>query len=357
MVLQGQVCQNNRGDAKVQADALLKAQDFAEMTDNYKLKGLVYGDLGNMYKTQGQVDSSIRYFKQAYQSFVKLNDNRNSIIVLLDIGTEFLQISRFDSAKSYFLYAEKIAKHSNDTLLHSTIYRSLGSVYLKQKDFNQAIYFYKKAPKTSTELHNSNKWFLLANAYIRTGKTDSTRYCLNRVKDLHEMTPDYYQLWGILYEKEGNSAKALYYSRLATVALDSVYKRKLDVSFAGLEKKYKYQSLQLSNQKLVIRNKQNNILLLFALVVLSLATSIVLFWRYRVKNHQLEQEKNLVGKEKENNQLLEQQVKMQNILLLNVEQYRKHSLKRPNASNAKQQNISPYSESAFSRRINSMHGY
>jgi len=52
-------CANNRGNAPVQADALLKAQTFATIADNDKLLGLVYGDKGNMYKTQQQMDSSI----------------------------------------------------------------------------------------------------------------------------------------------------------------------------------------------------------------------------------------------------------------------------------------------------------
>src|ERR1035437_4649264 len=34
-------CANNRGDAKVKADALLKAHEFANKTYNYKLMGLV----------------------------------------------------------------------------------------------------------------------------------------------------------------------------------------------------------------------------------------------------------------------------------------------------------------------------
>ena len=50
---------NNSGNANIQAAALLKAQEYAEKTENSKLKGLVYGEKGTMYKTQGQSDSAI----------------------------------------------------------------------------------------------------------------------------------------------------------------------------------------------------------------------------------------------------------------------------------------------------------
>jgi len=52
---------NNKGEAKTQADALLKAQEYDKKTENSKLKGLVYVDKGLMYQAQGQSDSAIYY--------------------------------------------------------------------------------------------------------------------------------------------------------------------------------------------------------------------------------------------------------------------------------------------------------
>lgn len=336
-------CANNRGNAKVQADALLKAQEFAERTENYKLRGLVYGDKGTMYRTQGQIDSSIYYFKRSNQSFKKVNECRNCIINSLNIGDEYLLESRFDSVISYFHLAENLAKKINDTILNSSIYRNLGTVYFQQKKFNLALHYFKKAPLTHISIYDSNKWYLLADVYIKLNKTDSASFYLKKVKVLQEMAPDYYRLWQKLYEKEGNLKKALYYATKITNATDSLYKRRLDVSFAGLEKKYNYQSLQLSNQGLEIKNKQNGILLLIALLVLSTLSILFLFLRFRVRTHQLETQKQLVlhekalvekeretvEKEKENSALLQKQLKMHEILLLNVEQYRKNSVKRP----------------------------
>jgi hypothetical protein len=42
---------NNSGNANLQAAALLKAQEYAEKTENSKLKGLVYYDKGNRHYT------------------------------------------------------------------------------------------------------------------------------------------------------------------------------------------------------------------------------------------------------------------------------------------------------------------
>src|ERR1035437_7102817 len=311
-----------------------------------------------MYSEQNQFNNSIYYYKCAYQNFSRINDYRNSILSLLDIGYNYLYTPHSSKAIPYYLSAEKLLTHYKDTLLLSTVYRCLGGAYYQKEDFKRALEYYIKVPLTHQAVYDSNNWFLLANTYYRIGNYNSTRLYLNKITKLHEMAPDYYRLWETLYEKEGNTTKALYFAKRVTVVTDSLYKRKLDVSFAGLEKKYKYQGLQLSNIELIIENKQKGILLLISLFILSLGAIGILFWRNRVKTHKLkiqeqllEHEKNLVEKEKENINLLEKQLKIQNVLLSNVDQYRKNSFKRPLSSDAKQFGISPILNLSFHEEL------
>ena len=351
-------CAGNSGNAKIQAEALLKALEYAKMTTNYKLKGLVYAGKGDMYKSQKQTDSSIYYNKFACRLFRKIGDHRNRILCLLNIGGDYLYDENYDSALIYFQLANKIAKNSNDTLIFSTIYRYFGNVYLKMKEYKKAIYYYHFVPLTHIAIYDSNKWFLLANVYVKTGKNDSAEYYLKKVTELGEMTPFYYKLWQNIYEKEGKTKKALYYSKRVAETTDSLYKKKLDVSFAGMEKKYKYNNLQLENKNLIIKDENTNILLLIVLICLSVIVIIGLLWRNRMNNHQLKiqeelvkNEKILVEKEKENIKLLEQQLRMQNILLSNVKQYRDLSIKRANHSDQKQGAISPILNLTFHEEL------
>jgi DNA-binding CsgD family transcriptional regulator len=351
-------CANNRGDAQVQADALLKAQDFAEKAENDKLLGFVYGDKADMYTKQQQLDSVIRYKKISYAIFKKGKNNYNSVISLLNIGYAYLNKQQLDSAIVYFGIAKDLSVKIKDTLLNSTIYRSLGAVYYKKGDTAKALYYLNNTPFTNIALYDSNIWYLKAMIFIQIGNFDSIYACLNKIKHPNEIALDYYRLWQSYYEKQGNFQKALNYANRITQAKDSLSEHSLSMSFAGLEKKYKYLSLQLSNKQLVIQNKQNNILLLIVLFLMSLGAAIVLFWRNRVKNHQLKvqkqllkQEKDLAEKEKENINLLEQQLKMQNILLSNVEQYRKQSVKRPDNHEGKRHGVSPILNQTFHEEL------
>ena len=333
----------NRGSADEQANNLLKAQAFAEHTDNYKLSGLIYGDKAKMYESQKQYDSMIHYFRLSIRPFQLCNNTQNIIISQVKVGYGFLLTSRYDSANFYYTLAGRQALKLKDTLIMSNVDKGIGAVYFEQHDYRKALYYFKLSPLTHIAVYDANKWYLMAKAYIKTGALDSARVLLQRINDPQQFSIDYYKLWLIIHEKEGNLKEALQSAETIIQVKDSVNNRKLSISFAGLDKKYKYQGLQIENQKLIINNKQRGLFLIFSLFVLSIFAVVMLFWRLRIRKRQfdiqnemlvkekafVEIEKDKVEKEKENSTLLEKQLKLQAILLLNIDQHRKNVLKRP----------------------------
>ena len=336
----------NRDKVNEQANDLLKAQEFSEKTTNNKLRGLVYGDKGMMYSAQKQYDSSICYFKRTFQSLDKIHDYYNCLLSLIYIGGDFRQMSKYDSALVYFHQAESLAKHVKAPLVISSLYRNLGSGYLKKGDYKRALQYFKKVPWTGVALYDNNKWLLIANVFIKLNEGDSTRYYLNKVNPSKELAPNYYEVWMKLNEKNGNLENALSYAKKINIATDTLYETKLKISFAGLEKKFKYQGLQIANQNLIISNKQKGIYLLIALLLMTFLILLFVAWRLRVKKRLLEHEKALVEvekekyqKEHENNLLLEKQVKFQNIVMLNIEHHRKNAIIRPSSGEGKKEDV------------------
>jgi len=333
----------NKGNADEQANNLLKAQAFAQNTKNYKLRGLIYCDKAKMYESQKQFDSMIRYNKLSFHEFQLSNSTQNCIISLINTGYGFLLSSRIDSAVPYYTSARKLAYILHDTLMISSVDKHLGSAYYLKNNFPEALIYYKRAPLTHIAVYDANKWYLMAKAYINTGALDSARVLLQRINDPQQFATDYYNLWLTIHEKEGNLKEALRTAKTIIQVKDSLNNRNLSVSFAGLDKKYKYQGLQIENQKLIINNKQRGLFLLFSLFVLSISAIAVLFWMLKIRKRQfdvqnemlekekafVEIEKDKVEKEKENSTLLEKQLKLQAILLLNIDQHRKNVLKRP----------------------------
>lgn len=328
-------CENNQGNKQAQALALFRAQEFASKCQNYKLRGLIYGDKALMYQSQAQPDSMIFYEKLSFSTFQKVNDIRNLVLAAINTGAGYRMNNQYDSALSYYSLANKLAKPLHEPLLTSTIYRSLGSTAFKQDNYALALHYYRLAPSTNIKGDDYNKWYLMAKTFLCTGELDSARIYLTKVKDPCPMTVDYYKQWQSLSEKEGRFPEALYFAKRIIEVKDSIQEHTLTTSFAGLEKKYRYERLTVENKSLIIENNQNGIILLFALLLLSLVCIVFLFWRIKANRHQLiaqkqllKQEKTLMKTEKENNILLQKQVSMQRVLLKNVEQYRSQAIKR-----------------------------
>jgi len=355
----------NRGNANEQANNLLKAQTFALNTINYKLQGLIYSEKAKMYESQKQFDSMIQYSRLSLHSFQLSNSTQNSIISLINLGHGYLYSSRPDSAFRYYTSAEKMALTIHDTLMLSTVYRCLGSVYFLQNQFPKALNYYKRTPLTHIKVYDANKWYLMAKTYIEMEKLDSARSLLKKIDNPQEFASDYSRLWLSIYEKEGNLKEALRTAIKITDIKDSLNDRRLSVSFAGLDKKYKYQGLQIENQNLIIKNKQRGIFLLFILFVLSVFVVAALFWRLNIKKKQfdiqnellekekafVEIEKENVEKEKENSTLLEKQLKLQAILLLNIEQHRKNVIKRPGIWKNESKEMQPTQNNTFHEEL------
>ncbi len=334
-------CENNLGNSREQALALLKAQEFAAKCEDPKLQGLIYGDKADMYQSQGQTDSMILYNRLCFYSFQKANDARNSVLALITMGNGYLHKSEFDSAIRYYYEADKMAKPMKEAVLSSTIYRALGGAMYKQKKYAAALDYFRRTPLTGTDRYNYNKWYLMAMTFLRMNQLDSAKAYLYKVKNPYEMAPDYYRLWEELCEKQGKLSESLYYAKRLLDVKDSLQQHTLTSSFAGMEKKYKYEHLLVDNKNLVIENKQNGIILLFSLLILSVIIIISLFWRFKINKNQLliqrqilNQRNSLIAAERENNSLMNQQMQMQHLLLKNVEQYRKRVIKGSETSGA-----------------------
>ncbi|MEI6754641.1 MAG: tetratricopeptide repeat protein [Paludibacter sp.] len=332
----------NRDSVNEQAQNLLKAQEYADMSGNINLSGAVSYEKATMYFNQRQYRNSLLNFKTAADYFKRINDKSSTILSNLYIGYSYLYLNKADSAQSYYNKAEKEASNIHNSTLISVVLRNIGTVYFQQGDYPKALRVFYSVPFTANSKYDSNKYYLIANVHIKTNKLDSAKYYLRKVTDLHEIAPDYYRLWQTIAGKENNKTKALYYANKVSFAIDSLYKKKLEKSFAGFEKKYKYQSLQIANQNLTIKNKQRGFLLLLALLTVSIFSGLFLFWRLKAKKNEIEYQKDITNKkqklleieqektekERENNALLERQLKLQSILLLNLEQHRNHSAKQ-----------------------------
>ena len=279
-------CERNRGNAQGRAEALIKAMPFGHECKDYKLMGFIYSEKATIYKEQNQTDSMLLYNKLALSAFNKAKDKRNSIISLLNIGYGNYFVSRFDSALYYFKNAEQKAISLHEPLLSSSIYRFIGLIYY-YKSNNTLALSYAQLSAVTSDTYDYSKWTTLARIFIKKGEQDSARFYLNKCLQTGNKPPVCYQLFQELAEKQEKFAEALSYAKLAAEAQDSVNKRTLATSFAGMEKKYNYERVNVENKQLVIKNQRYAIVAIVALLFCLIVIILILIERNRKKKLEL----------------------------------------------------------------------
>jgi hypothetical protein len=303
-------CEKNQGNSQGQADALLKAQEYATQSKNYKLLGFVYSDKAKMYQQQNQLDSMLSCSTQAIHMFLLIKDYRNLGIGLLYTGQYYSFLNQEDNALSYYLSALDIAVKIKDTLLVTSCQRNISFIYYKKKDYTAARYYSFESMKTH-DSYDYSKCINLGLIYSQLGKMDSAKFYLQKFKHPHEMILTYYRLWKDIYKKEGQLDNALAFADKMLLTQDSLYQSSLRESFAGLEKKYNYQRISTENQALIINNQHKYVIILILLFVLSLGAALWVVLRKRHHKKLLDQQKLLTRQEQE----LKQQAKAREVLL------------------------------------------
>lgn len=333
-LLRSRIYDFGSGDQSENAKALLKAQKFANQSSDKLLNLCIADDKARIFIIQSQYDSALYYFRATLKGMEELKSERNCALVLIEIGSTLSDQNKLDSCIFYFKKAERIANKINESLIYANIYNSLSTLYLKEKNYYQTIYYALKSPITNMKDINAEKWYNLSKAYYEIGKLDSSRYYLRNIKDNYRfIASDFFRLLKNICEKEGNQNEANRYAIIIVQTEDSIKNKKLKTKYDILENKYKFQNLELENKNLELKNNQQKIYFLFYLFGLSVCVLGAVLWRNKVRKKELtfqskiiQNDKILFEKEKENNQLLELQLKVQRILLLNVEQYKKNSI-------------------------------
>jgi len=274
------------------------------------------------------------FINKVFAALMFFNVAYNSASIAFGIGLVFSQQSKNDSSEKYLLIAERLAMPLNDAVLISAIYKGLGNLSIHQNNYNKALYYYHASPITNVEVFDDNKWYLLGSLFVRLNQLDSAKYYMRRIKNTENLPVEYYKTWLNISEKSRDYLQSFYYAQKIIAAKDSLHKRSLKSSFAGMEKKYHFEHLSVQNKNLIIQNKQRGILVLVSLLSISIGVIFFMSWTFRTKKRQLiieqqlnEQKKALLEKVTENNELLQRQTKMQFVLLQNVEQYRNRSVK------------------------------
>ena len=282
----------NAKDIDKEVEYLVRAQEYAEKTDDAYLKGLIYSLLAQKYYVQFSFEEALLLYEKSAKEFEKTGNLSNQLYAYSGIHNSLLCLDRAQESIPAARKALELAQKLNNikaaslweleimdiehkinnvddisrtkyllTLLDNSDdierYRRWGYIYCVENKLDSAIYYYKRyiANLPSFNRQTISPILNLAELYRLTNKTNETILYLNKYINV----------------------------------TDSINKAEREVLIQNLEKKYKTQ--QIKESYVALRKQHTLFVIIGILLVILLIIGVVhLFNRYKSKIVKIRQE-------------------------------------------------------------------
>lgn len=132
------LAQNKAGNLNKAAEALIEAAGFATNIKDETSLGRVYLTLADVYSNQGSFENSVNYYNRASLILKKNNNSIELAATYTNLGFEYYQYDRLDSALIYFVLGDSIFEVVNYPSGSLYCTGNIGLVYAKMGDHEQA---------------------------------------------------------------------------------------------------------------------------------------------------------------------------------------------------------------------------
>jgi len=271
-------------------EAYAEAEQLAEPSDDYNLKGLIQGNWGILNFKHHLYEQAIELNKKAVEMFDKARNYKNKISALETIGDCFALNNQTDSALYYHNECLKLADSCKIPDLQSDIKESMGVDYQGNGNYEQAKKLFFEALALSRDTVEQARILLnMAQVYVSEDKIDSVKFYLDKVLTLSINDPQLMLTCSLLgYEtakKESRFQDALDYHEKYYYYTMEVFDSEKNNTLLELREKYDFEKLRTSK-------KESDIKFRTALTGLSLAALVIgilifLFQRKSVQNRMI----------------------------------------------------------------------
>ncbi|MBA2610932.1 MAG: tetratricopeptide repeat protein [Bacteroidetes bacterium] len=119
-----------------------------------KMKGIVQGDIANVYKALGKYPNALKFYFQALKTDAQLNNKSGSSQHLGNIGALYYEQKDYKKALEYQFMSLKINKETKNKRLEAANLINIGSVYVAQNNIKEALIYFTEALKIFEEQGN-----------------------------------------------------------------------------------------------------------------------------------------------------------------------------------------------------------
>ncbi len=245
----------------------LASLEISRKTGYKKYEGKSLRALGILYFTQHKLDSARCYFIKAQKVFENIHDSLFIGYLYNDIGSTYPKYGSTDIKIEYFLKAHSMIKKYKKNVSEVTVLYNIGLEYFNAENYKQALEYLYKALKLSEKNNleqNESLLYTLGFYYYRFKLYDKAKNMLNRTlraaKETNNKVYEYYTFGTLfyLYMNEQKYDSAAYY-------LQKSLKHKNEPYYTDFRDKVKFSryylwvdSLDLAYEYIMLAEKTND---------------------------------------------------------------------------------------------------
>ncbi len=173
--------QQNGNDRQEASISFLKAERYAEASDDSDFKGLVCLAMSTIYSQTHLHEESLKYSERAHSFFVEAGDTTNATSALFGMTLEYNNLERYAEADS--LYQILLASnHLYPNLRGDLLCGYALHCVTNKEEYAQAITYFEEALSSTGSLPKMNFWGAYAYALFRTGNEKRADKIFNQLK-------------------------------------------------------------------------------------------------------------------------------------------------------------------------------
>jgi len=199
----------------------LKVSKIHEETDDKSNLGFALGEIGSLYREKGEYEKALEYHLKASKIFEELGDKNGLGFSLDNIGGIYRELGNYEKALEFHLKASKFKEEIGDKRGLGYSYDNIGRIYKEQRNYEKALEFHIKGVKFKEETGDkrgmSYTFGEIGNIYSEQGIYDKALEFHFKALKIREETDDKRALGytlsfiGKIFSKQGNYEKALEY--------------------------------------------------------------------------------------------------------------------------------------------------
>lgn len=293
------------------ADIFEKVNDLDGSSDAVVL-------LANNYNSIGEYDKALAEYKKSYELRIKIHDTNKAAQALAGMGITYTEKQakakddvNFKQAVKYFTQAREVFVKLNNKLNTAFIDKEIAKAYGAQKDYQNALVYLLESESKFNEIGYKRELGELyketGNTYVNLKNYTKAKFYLYKAlrtsiaqNYLQFIAGSYAALYNY-YKKTGDASQALYYHERYSDAQDSLtartnFKKQSEMT-AKYETEKKEQQINILNkentiQKLSISSRNKTISIIASLFVITVIVVALFFYRSKLKEraHQLKQQ-------------------------------------------------------------------